>query len=66
MIKSFRNKEAEMIFKGQSPRRIPQELSKRILRRLIDLNNAQSINDLRIPPSNHLNSSKEIEKDSFR
>lgn len=54
MIKSFRNKEAEMIFKGQSPRRIPQELSKRILRRLIDLNNAQSINDLRIPPSNHL------------
>lgn len=54
MIKSFGNKETEQIFNGIAPCSIPSDISKRALRRLIDLNSAESITDLRIPPSNRL------------
>ena len=54
MIRSFNDKETEQIFNGIAPNHIPLDISRRALRRLIDLNNAQSITDLRIPPSNRL------------
>ena len=54
MIRSFKDKATEQIFSGIAPSRIPLDISRRALRRLIDLNNAQCITDLRIPPSNRL------------
>ena len=54
MIKSFKDKVTEQIFIGKAPIRIPVEISRRALRRMIDINNAESIMDLRIPPSNRL------------
>lgn len=54
MIKTFANKETEKIFNQQFSTRPPQDIQKVALRKLIMINNAENINDLRIPPSNHL------------
>lgn len=54
MIKSFKDKETEQIFNGVASSKIPPDISRRALRRLIDLDNAKRISDLRIPPSNRL------------
>ena len=53
-IKSFADKETEKIFYRQLSRRLPIDIQRIALRKLIYLNNARSLNDLRIPPSNHL------------
>lgn len=54
MIKSFKDKDTELIFSGKALVKIPADIAKRALRRMIDLNSAQTITDLRIPPSNRL------------
>lgn len=54
MIKSFSDKETEKIYKQQFSKKLPQSIQKVALRKLIMLDNATCINDLRIPPSNHL------------
>jgi len=54
MIKSFRGKETERIWSGAGVRRFPPELQKLARRKLRMLNNARTLDDLRIPPGNRL------------
>ncbi len=54
MIKSFGDKETEKIWEGFRSKKLPNEIQNNARRKLRMINNAQNINDLRIPPSNHL------------
>jgi hypothetical protein len=54
MITSFANKETEMIFKGERSRLLPPDIQKRALMRLDRLNSAATVEDVRFPPSHHL------------
>ncbi len=54
MIKSFADKETERIFKGKHSRRLPVEVHKRAKMRLDRIAAATDLNDLRVPPSHHL------------
>jgi len=54
MINSFADKETEKVFNQEFSKRIPQSIQKTALRKLIMIDNALNINDLRVPPANHL------------
>ena len=54
MIKSFQGKETAKIWEGQRSRRLPDAVQQVARRKLRMLNNAQTLNDLRIPPANRL------------
>lgn len=54
MIRSFAAAETERFFATGKSRRLPPEIRVRAERRLTQLNAATSLNDLRFPPSNHL------------
>lgn len=54
MIKSFGDAETEKIWNGLQSRKLPSEIQNVARRKLRMMNNAQNINDLRIPPANHL------------
>lgn len=54
MIKSFGDKETEKIWDGFQSRKLPSEIQNVARRKLRMINNAENINDLRIPPANHL------------
>lgn len=54
MIKTFADKETERIWNGFQSRRLPTEIKDIARRKLRVINNAQNMNDLRIPPSYHL------------
>ena len=62
MIQSFANKETELIYHREFSRRLPQAIQKVALRKLMMIDNAKSLNDLRIPPNNRLEPRMEIEK----
>jgi proteic killer suppression protein len=54
VIKSFRNSETEKIFKRLRSRKLTTDLQQVALRKLRMLNNAVTLNDLRIPPANRM------------
>ncbi|MBZ0109372.1 MAG: type II toxin-antitoxin system RelE/ParE family toxin [Candidatus Scalindua rubra] len=54
MIKSFKCKETEKIFNRSFSRKLPQDIQRTALRKLRMLNRAIKLNDLKVPPSNHL------------
>lgn len=54
MIRSFNDKETELIFNGYFSKRLPTNIQKNALRKLIMINASSSVNDLRVPPGNHL------------
>ncbi len=54
MVKSFRDDEAAKIFHLQRSRRLPPGIQQTALRKLRMLNNAVTLDDLRIPPANRL------------
>lgn len=54
MIKSFKDKETELVFNRTRSRRLPPDIQQVALRKLRMLNNAATLNDLRIPPANRL------------
>jgi len=54
VIKSFKDRETQTIFTRQRSRRLPSELQQVALRKLRMLNNARTLNDLQVPPANHL------------
>ena len=54
MIRSFKDKEAEKIFKRQRSSKFPEKLQRVALRKLRMLNRTASLNDLRVPPANRL------------
>jgi proteic killer suppression protein len=54
MIKSFTSKETEKLFKRELSRKIPKSIQQIARRKLEILDAAEVLQDLRIPPSNHL------------
>jgi proteic killer suppression protein len=54
MIKSFRGKDAEGIFLRRFSSRIPPDLQRIALRKLMLLDAVEKLDDLRIPPGNRL------------
>ncbi len=54
MIKSFRDSETGKIYNLTRSRKLPNDIQQVALRKLRMLNNAKTINDLRIPPANRL------------
>ncbi|HOT14038.1 MAG TPA: type II toxin-antitoxin system RelE/ParE family toxin [Bacteroidales bacterium] len=54
MILSFGDKETEQIYNGIRVKQLPLEIQTIGRRKLRMLNNSQTINDLKIPPSNRL------------
>jgi toxin HigB-1 len=54
VIRSFRDADAERLFKRQRIRRVPPDLQRIALRKLVMLDAATSLLDLRVPPANRL------------
>ena len=54
MIKTFADKETEKIYHQQFSRKLPEPIQKIALRKLMMIHAARSLNDLRVPPANHL------------
>lgn len=54
MIKSFRCRESEKVFNRRFSRKIPGEIHRMALRRLLLLDAAEALDDLRSPPGNQL------------
>lgn len=54
MIRSFRCKETERIWRREFSRRFPAELQRLALRKLAMIDSAGAIEDVRIPTSNRL------------
>lgn len=54
MIRSFKNKVTEQVAKGNNPKGFPADLFKVAQRKLFMLENANTLDDLRIPPANRL------------
>ena len=54
MIKTFRDAETEKVFRRQFSRKLPSTIQQTALRKLRMLNNAVTLEDLRVPPANHL------------
>ena len=54
MIKSFRDKETERIFKREVSRKLPTTIQRVALRKLLIIHAAVKLYDLRVPPGNQL------------
>jgi proteic killer suppression protein len=58
VIKSFRCRETEKIFRRQFSRKFPHEIQERAFMRLNALDAAMQLEDLHLPPSNRLEALK--------
>lgn len=54
MIVCFRDSEAERLFNRESSRKIPADIQRAALRKLLMIDAAHQISDLSIPPGNRL------------
>ena len=54
MIQSFADRDTELIYNQEFSKRLPSTIQKVALRKLMMVDNAKSLNDLRIPPNNRL------------
>lgn len=54
VIMSFADRETERIYHQEFSRKLPGDIQRIALRKLMMMNAAESLNDLRIPPANHL------------
>jgi toxin HigB-1 len=54
VIRNFKDEEAKKIFERQRSRRLPPDIQQVALRKLRMLNQAQTLQDLRVPPANRL------------
>ena len=54
MIRSFKDKETERVFNQEYSRRLPRDIQGRALVKLLLLDSAETVDDLRNPPANHL------------
>ena len=54
MIRTFRDSDTEALFQRRRSRRLPAGLQRVALRKLVLLDAAESLGDLRIPPGNRL------------
>ncbi len=58
MIQTFACADTERLFHRERPRRFPQSILRVALRKLRMLHRAQTLQDLRVPPGNRLESLK--------
>ncbi len=56
MIRSFRDKDTEATWRRRYVKKLSPELSRLTYNKLVLINAAESINDLRVPPGNRLES----------
>ena len=54
MIKSVKDRETEKVLRRELSRRLPTDIRQVAYRKLRMVNNARSLVDLQVPPSNHL------------
>ncbi len=54
VIKTFADKETEKVYHQTFSKKLPQSIQKVAFRKLIMIDNAESLEDLRVPPANHL------------
>jgi proteic killer suppression protein len=54
VVKSLGNEETRLIYSLQRSRKLPSDIQQVALRKLRMINNAVSLNDLRVPPANRL------------
>ncbi len=54
MIQSFADSNTEKLFYGQRPKKLPNQIWRPAARKLLILDGADKIQDLRIPPGNRL------------
>jgi len=54
MIKTFADKTTEKLFETGKSKALPPAIIERAIRRLTQLDNAAAEEDMRMPPSNHL------------
>lgn len=62
MIIRLASKETEKVWQGEVSRKLPRDIQQVALRKLFMLDKAQSLNDLRIPPANRLETLKDDRK----
>ncbi len=58
MIRSFKDKEAEALFRRQFSRKLPQDIQRTAMRKLWMLDAAADLQSLRVPPANRLEALK--------
>jgi proteic killer suppression protein len=58
MILGFRDRETERVWRGELSRKLPREIQQVARRKLRMLNNAKTLQDLRVPPANRLEALK--------
>ena len=54
MIRSFRDAETERVFRRERSPRLPTDIRRSALRKLLILDAAETLDDLRVPPGNRL------------
>ena len=54
MIRSFRDRETERVFERERSRRLPPDVQRRAHRKMLLLDAAEALDDLRVPPGNRL------------
>ncbi|MEO7919530.1 MAG: type II toxin-antitoxin system RelE/ParE family toxin [Thermoanaerobaculia bacterium] len=58
MIRTFGDSDTELLFNRGRPRRIPSEVQRAALRKLVLLDASDALQDLRVPPGNRLEALK--------
>ena len=56
VIRSYQNRHTKDVAERQRVNKFPADIQRRAQRKLMILNNASDLNDLRVPPGNHLES----------
>ena len=54
MIRSYRDRDTQAVAERRRVRRFSEGLQRRAQRKLMIINNSKVLNDLRVPPGNHL------------
>lgn len=64
-IKSFADKETEKVYNQEFSKKLPESIQKTALRKLIMIDNASGLEDLRVPPNNRLEKLAGDRKDQY-
>jgi toxin HigB-1 len=65
MIKTFADSDTERLFFGRRPRKLPNPIWQGATRKLLILDGAESLQDLRVPPGNRLEKLRGARADQY-
>lgn len=65
MIRNFADRETEKIFHQNVSKKLPYSIQKTALRKLIMIDSAETLQDLRVPPANRLEALKGNRKGQY-